>query len=85
MGWSLASSWQKNDPKNDVKDDREHPGNKNEAKMHFTWSSALGTFKLHLKGLGEKLGLFTVNIFGPFLAHFHLLGRRMIRMDRKMK
>ena len=28
--------------------------NKNEARMHFTWSLAvLGTFKLPLKGLGE--------------------------------
>jgi hypothetical protein len=36
----------------------ESKNNKNEAKMHFTWSSALlaalGTFKLHLKGLGEN-------------------------------
>ena len=44
MGWKMAT----------VKPP-EHKFDKKEDKMHFTWSSAvfsaLGTFKLHLKGL----------------------------------
>jgi hypothetical protein len=34
----------------------ESKSNKNEARMHFTWSLAvLSTFKLPLKGLGENI------------------------------
>jgi hypothetical protein len=51
-----------NDPKNGIKNDvkmatvntPESKNNKNEAKMHFTWSSAvLASFKLPLKRLSE--------------------------------
>ena len=62
----------KNEVKNDVKIGYcEHPGTQifeNEAKMHFTCTSAvlvvLGTFELHLKGLNKKK-------FAQVHYHFH--------------
>jgi hypothetical protein len=45
----------------------ERKNNKNESKMHFARTSAvlamLGTFKLHLKGLGDFFSKFTKKKF----------------------
>ena len=54
----------------------ERKNNKNESKMHFARTSAvlamLGTFKLHLKGLGDFFSKFTKKKFTGYFISFYV-------------